>query len=476
MGIKCSSLIFSVTIISIVLLSGCSHNSRIKEVTEAYNAGDFSKAAVAMKPVWEKYHEDDVDAVIFDLEEGSVSRAAGEFVTSITAFNEAWDRMSPYYDSAAETKVTEEVASAFTNQVVRTYRGTTYDRIMSSTYQALNYLDTNQAEKAGVEFVRARNWQVDAVERERKRIDDENEAWKSQNSKGSAGYNPDKTLKSPTFQAQMNELYGPMSKFQGYADYEIPAATWMRGVFYFARGEPSDFEQARQCFVRVAGMLGEKNGLPALADAQLAENVTTGKPGSRLCYVILESGLAPSRREIRLDIPIFLADVPYVGAAFPALVYHENAVTGFTATHGSDSCESKLLTDMDAVVTQDFQNRLGGIIVATLISSATKAAATYGMKQAMGDWGAVAGVIYQVAMNSADLRTWTTLPKAFYYGRLVLPESAKDGAIGEVTITLSDGRKVGPFNPGAEPISVVYIKSVAAGTPPAARMIGIPQK
>ena len=29
---------------------------------------------------------------------------------------------------------------------------------------------------------------------------------------------------------------------------------------------------------------------------------------------------------------------------------------------------------------------------------------------------------------------------------------------------------------GPEPISVVYIKSVAAGTPPAARMIGIPQK
>jgi hypothetical protein len=98
------------------------------------------------------------------------------------------------------------------------------------------------------------------------------------------------------------------------------------------------------------------------------------------------------------------------------------------------------------------------------------------MKQAMGDWGAVAGVIYQVAMNSADLRTWTTLPKAFYYGRLVLPESAKDGSIGEVTITLSDGRKVGPLILGPEPISVVYIKSVAAGTPPAARMIGIPQK
>lgn len=461
----------SITAISVVMLNGCSHNSRMEEVTEAYSAGDFSKAASAMRPVWEKYHDDDVDAVIFDLEEGTISRAAGDFAPSITALNEAWDRMSPYYDSAAETKVTEEVASAFTNQVVRTYRGTIYDRIMSSTYQALNYLETNQAEKAGVEFVRARNWQVDAVQRERKRIDDENNAWKSENTKGTAGYNPDKTLKSPAFQSQMKELYGPMSKFQGYADYEVPAATWMRGVFYFARGEPSDFEQARQCFVRVAGMLGETNGLPALADAQLAENVTTGKPGSRLCYVILESGLAPSRREIRLDIPIFLSDVPYVGASFPALVYHENAVTGFTANHGSDTSESKLLTDMDAVVTQDFQNRLGGIIIATLVSSATKAATTYAMKQALGDWGAVAGVIYQVAMNSADLRTWTTLPKKFYYGRLVLPENP-----GEVTITLSDGRKVGPFIPGAEPISVVYIKSVAAGTPPSARMIGIPQK
>ncbi len=465
---SCRVLFFSAAAILTALLFGCSHNNRLQEVTVAYNAGDFSKAASAMLPVWEKYRSDDVDAVIFDLEEGSVSRAAGQTGTSIAAFNEAWDRMSPYYNGEAETKVTEEVAAAFTNQLVRTYRGTTYDRIMSSTYQALNYLDTNEVGKAGVEFVRMRNWQEDAVAKERKRIDDENQAWRAQNSKSSSGYDPDKTLKSPEFQAQMKELYGPMSRFQGYSDYEIPAATWMRGVFYLARGEPSDFEQARQCFSRVAGMLGETNGVPALADAQVAEDVASGKPGARVCYIVLESGLAASRREVRIDIPIFLRDVPYVGAAFPALVYHENAVTGFTATHANESCESKLLTDMDAVVTQDFQNRLGSIIIATLISSATKAAATYGMKEAAGDWGMVAGVVYQVAMNSADLRTWTTLPKAFYYGRLILPETP-----GEVTVTLSDGRKVGPFTPGAEPVSVVYIKSVAAGTAPNAHLLGI---
>ena len=465
---------------------GCSHHNRMKDVVAAYDDGDFSKAASEMQSVWEKYHEDEVDAVIFDLEQGSVARAAWQLDASIIAFDESWDRMEPYLDIAADTKVTEEVAAAMTNQSVRTYRGTTYDRILACTYQAMNHLQTGHPEKAGVEFVRARKWQEDAVDRERKRIDQENEQWRAANNGDASKYDPESTLKSAEFQEKLDVAYAPMAQFQGYADYEVPVATWLRGVFYLGRGAPSDFEQARQCFSRAAGMLGRANGAPLAADARLASDLAVGASTRRVCYIVMESGLAPSRKELRIDIPLFLPGVPYVGAAFPQLEYHEAAVAGFTARIGSQSPTSTILTNVDAIVTADFRNRLPATILATLVSSASKAAVSYalyaGSQSANNsqNGGSAAGVLavlyiasvlYQVAMNSADLRTWESLPKHFYYARVYLAPTG-----GKIEVTLADGTKLDPVTPDSEMVSVIYIKSVAPGTPPTVHTFGIPRQ
>ncbi len=465
---------------------GCSHHNRMKDVIDAYDSGDFSRAASEMQGVWEKYHDDDVDAVIFDLEQGTIARAAGQWDASIIAFEESWARMEPYLDIAADTKVTEEVAAAMTNQTVRTYRGTTYDRILACTYQAMNYLQTGSAEKAAVEFVRARKWQEDAVDRERKRIDEENEKWREANKADPSKYNPQSTLDSSEFREQLDVAYAPMARFQGYADYEVPFATWLRGVFYLGRGTPSDFEQARQCFERASGMLGGSDGAPVAADARLASDFADGARTHRVCYIVLETGIAPSRKELRIDIPLFLPGVPYVGAAFPQLDYHELAVKSFTATVGAQSPTSTLLTDVDALVTADFRNRLAAIIFATLVSSASKAALSYALyagSQSANNSGSggsaggvlavlyVASVLYQVAMNSADLRTWESLPKQFCYARVYLPPTG-----GEVAIALADGTKLEPITAPAELVSVIYIHSVAPGTPPAVHTFGIPRQ
>lgn len=473
-------LVVAVAVASCVI--GCSHHDRMQDVIDAYDGGDFSKAASEMQGVWQKYHEDDVDAVIFDLEQGSIARAAEKWDASIIAFEEAWVRTEPYLDIAADTKVTEEVAAAMTNQTVRTYRGTTYDRILACTYQAMNYLQVGQAEKAGVEFVRARKWQEDAVERERKRIDEENEQWRDANKADASKYNPQSTLDSPEFREKLDAAYASMSRFQGYAEYEVPFATWLRGVFYLGRGTPSDFEQARQCFTRASGMLGETDGAPLAVDAVLATTLADGATTRRVCYIVLETGIAPSRKELRIDIPLFLPGVPYVGAAFPQLEYHDLAVKSFTASVGAQSPTSTLLTDIDAVVTADFRNRLPGIIFATLVSSASKAAVSYALyagSQGSSDSNAggvlavlyVASVLYQVAMNNADLRTWESLPKQFCYARVYLPPTG-----GEVAIALDDGTKIEPVTVPAEMVSVIYIHTVARGTPPTVHTFGIPRQ
>ncbi len=465
---------------------GCSHHNRMKDVVDAFDDGDFSKAHSQMQPVWEKYHDEAVDAVIFDLEQGTIARAAGQWDASILAFDESWNRMEPYLDIAADTKVTEEVAAAMTNQSVRTYRGTTYDRILACTYQAMNYLQIGDPAKAGVEFVRARRWQEDAVDRERARIDQENQEWRDANEREGAKYQPQSTLDSPEFREKLDAAYQPMAQFQGYADYEVPFATWMRGVFYLGRGAPGDYEQARQCFARTAGMLGKHGGAQVAGDALLASDLAGGRAPQRLCYIVLESGLAPSRKELRIDIPLFLPGVPYVGAAFPQLEYHASAIDGFHARVGSQAPSSTILTDVDSIVTVDFRNRLPAIILATLVSSASKAAVSYALyagsqnASRSQNGGSAAGVLavlylasvlYQVAVNNADLRTWESLPKQFWYARVYLPPTG-----GEIDITLADGTAIGSVRPTDEMVSVVYLKSVAPGTPLAVHTFGIPRQ
>lgn len=64
-------------------------------------------------------------------------------------------------------------------------------------------------------------------------------------------------------------------------------------------------------------------------------------------------------------------------------IHDQPSVTGFTVNL-ENAVHSELLTDMDAVVAHDFNHRLPGIIFATLVSSATKALATYEAQKRAG--------------------------------------------------------------------------------------------
>ena len=128
-----------------------------------------------------------------------------------------------------------------------------------------------------------------------------------------------------------------------------------------------------------------------------------------------------------------------------------------------------LLSNMDAVVAREFKNELPTIITKTLIASAIKAGATYGAYAGATNGGRknsgaglavlIAGALYQVAMNQADLRTWTTLPKEFQFCRIPTPADRK--------IELDHpylGRKT-PVVIDEGVVNVVWVKSVNRKVP-----------
>lgn len=208
------------------------------------------------------------------------------------------------------------------------------------------------------------------------------------------------------------------------------------------------------------------------ADTQVAPAAPVAPPAVPgaygITYVIFETGAAPFREQIRIDIPLFLvtSEISYVGAAFPKI----ETVGGFAdrlsvSTTAGEGFNTALLASMDSVVAQDFKNEWPTILTKTLISTATKATIDAILqKQVQDQMGATGALLFKVAsaavqaaVNIADTRTWRSLPKEFQYARLDTPADR--------TLFLAAAGQTATVQLEPAAVNVVYVKSPAAAAP-----------
>jgi hypothetical protein len=120
---------------------------------------------------------------------------------------------------------------------------------------------------------------------------------------------------------------------------------------------------------------------------------------------------------------------------------------------------------MDSVVGLSFKKELPTIIMKTLLSTTIKAAASYGINKSLAKQDEVVGIFSQIitslaqaAVNIADTRTWTTLPKEFQFCRIPTPDD------GKIVISAPSGQKaeiqVEPNVP-----NLVCVRSINAASP-----------
>jgi hypothetical protein len=182
--------------------------------------------------------------------------------------------------------------------------------------------------------------------------------------------------------------------------------------------------------------------------------------------VIFETGCAPERGQIRIDIPIIVSKVSYVGAAFPTLELQENYLPSLTVTANGVNAATTLVASMDGVVATDFKNEMPVVITKTIAATIVKAVAAYAAndaaRQSGGDLGGlfmqIGTAVYQMAVNIADERTWTTLPKEFQVARIPTPADRR------IELTAPNGVKTS-VTVGAGMVNMVYVKSINASTP-----------
>jgi hypothetical protein len=251
-----------------------------------------------------------------------------------------------------------------------------------------------------------------------------------------------------------------------YGDYVNPFVVFLDGLFFLTNAENNaDLERARKSIERVAGMSPDNAYIKAeLAAAEAAAN---GNLPTNLTYVIFETGAAPFRDQLRIDIPVLLVTgkLSYAGAAFPKLKFQSDYVPALKVTAGAESFTSSTIASMDSVVALDFKNEWWPMVTKTIISTALKASIDATLQNQAGKQFGLAGQLLTKAataavgasLNIADTRTWRSLPKEFQYVRLTTPADRKltVDAAGQVqTIDLVPGK-----------VNVVYVKSTNSTSP-----------
>ena len=407
-----------------VLCSGCrTYDQQVREIRTAYQAGNYGQAADLVSKRLEGVREGR-DELIWTLEAATLMRSAGRQEESSSAFGRA-DAIYEDYQQKAKVSIGSESLSLLTNPAKLPYRGRSYDGIMISVYQALDALCKGDGEAARVFINRTYQRQQDAVADHAAKIEKEQEQIKSNKDLS-------KTMENPKFNEALSRLSAADEGLEAYADYVNPFAVYLDGLYHWNAGvDQSDVQRAQKCFERVMAFAPDNPYVKE--DFESAMKAAAPNAGAPVCYVLFETGSAPSRDAVRIDIPILVTRVSYVGVSFPKLVKHGEFVPALTVEAGAVSKQTQRVASMDAIIAQDFKNELPSIIARATASAVAKAAAAYALntaaKQAGGDGAALAAQImtaaYQIAMNVADTRTWNTLPKEFQVCKVAIPEGRR---------------------------------------------------
>jgi hypothetical protein len=461
-----------------LLATGCKTYEQQNKVIVYWRQGQITNAAAEATKQANK-NAGNKDAIVWRLEQGATLRAAGRYEESNQAFDRAQEKMDDYAEMA-KVRLGQEAGALLSNQANLDYEGRSYDGIMLNTYKALNYLALGQTEKARPELIRAYQRQQGAVQDNQRRIEEaQEEAEKNKDHKLFA-----KAEKDPGFQSQLQNSMTNISNVKVYSDYVNPFTVYLDGLYFMANATgPSDLERSVKSFQRVASMV--EGNQYVYQDLAMANAAADGKTLSPTTYVIFETGCAPIRDQIRIDIPIIISRVSYVGAAFPTIKTQGNYQQVLTVTANGTRYNTQLIGSIDSVVVRDYRNDLPVVIIKTIAATITKAVAAYvanDYARQQNDWVGLAVQLatagYQMAVNIADTRTWTTLPKEFQVCRFPTPPDRKIllstvngmevpvvlGSTNETRIDLTSTNAQASLNAGAL-INVVYVKSVTAVTP-----------
>lgn len=447
-----------------LILTGCSTvvNSHLQkeDMMTAYENGNNADAMQEIdyklrEPKW--YNSSVVntgDEVMWRLEAGSMNFHQGKFSDCIEQLKIA-ERLIGEYDDRAKLSARDagaEAGAALTNMNTLPYRGFCRDRLALSIYKSLAYLGSDNESAFRAQLRRLRN--------EQKKIQDDYwEFFEAEKAEIEAAKkkNPDAAKKTEEtasvsqltndpqnaeFSASLEEVKKIANK--GYGNFLNPATIFLSGLGSVRDG---NFDNARIDFRRLYEAMPQNPMCQQYyvtvlkkAGRDIPAELKNVKPFDfplehDCVYVIFANGRGAAFKQIAIYFPIM--------TAWPMCEFYTAPFEKLQAEADGVTHTGIILADMDGIIAQEFNERLPAMISRIVLNTLIKEGAYYGGLTAIGQsnmgpvakvitWCSVAigGTAYRAAMNTADTRTWETLPKEFYLTQFPMPKNR------EITINL----------------------------------------
>ena len=403
---------FVAAVLTAALLSGCatfrSYNSEMTGTLNLAAAGDLDGAIKRLERNNELGRKD----LLYYLELGELERLHQRYGESEKAWLAADERVQAWEQSALANpeKLLGSVSSALLNDKTLPYEGHDYEKVMLTTRLALDRLAQGDFDTARVDIKRTHEREAVIAQLRDKELQKTQAEARQRGMRTSFrelnGY-PVQTIDNPEVNALKNS-------------YESAFSHYLAGFIYEALGEPS------------LAAAGYRNAIelqpnhPQLDDALAGLDARTRArdDGYTDVLFVLESGMAPSRQSRQFSLPFpYRNRLLIVPASFPVMAPSQPSfMPGQLQIQGQAPISTTIITNIDLMARKALQEEMPGIILRGIIRSSSKAIAQYqASKNDQTGLAALAVALGSIVTESADERTWRSLPAQIAIARARIP-------------------------------------------------------
>ena len=390
-------------------LPGCatfrSYNAELSKTIDLAASGKPGAAAAAMEK--KKGKQD----LLYYLELGELQRLDARFEDSQKTWMGA-DRVVQGWEEAAKVnpeKLLGAASSLALNDKGTLYEGHDYEKVMLSTRMALNHLARGDLDNARVEIKRTHEREAVLADLRAREVEKTTEEARKRGAKTGFkdlnGY-PVQSIDNPEVNALRNS-------------YQSAFSHYLAGYVYEALGEPSLAAPGYRQAIEL------QPGNPILEDALAnLDNRSAGSDdGMTDILFVVESGAAPARVSQQFPLPIpYNNGLMVIPISFPVLQQRDLGTLPTSIRMGGATATPTLVTSVDAMARRSLQDEMPGIVLRGIIRSTAKAALQYqANKQDETGLAGLAVIVGSILTESADERTWRTLPAQIAIARARVP-------------------------------------------------------
>ena len=429
------SRLYSIALV--LLLSGCaafrSYDAELYRTLDQASTGNVD-AAIRLLESNNRLPDKDL---LYYLELGMLQRLAYRYPESQKSWSTANQRLQTQSAIDSIAGLAGTAASYVVNDKLKTYAGHDYERVMLLTYMALNYLALGDYDSARVAIKQTHELEAIIAEQRAKQVTAVEEQARKRGASTSFrelnGY-PVETIDNPAVNALKNS-------------YQSALSHYLAGFVYESLGEGSLAAPG----YRLANELQPNQPLLEEAlrglDERLLAATRTQDDGMSDVLFILATGTAPGIRSGHFRMPVFGPRPMLVSVSFPVMQSTDpGRLPAQLVLDDGRTLPVAPITSVDLMARRSLKDDMPGIMLRASTRAATNATMQYQAQRAASDNHGSAGAVVGLAAlalsvgasvtESADDRTWRSLPAEISIARARVPRGAQT-----VTLSTPEGQR-----------------------------------